>query len=105
MSPLTNDGIHEAALAIPGDHPALPGHFPGHPLVPGVVLLDCVLAEAEHWLGGRVTVRSLPQAKFTAPLLPGQAAQIQLRLAGSQLRFSVTRAGETIAQGMVELGE
>ncbi len=29
---------------IPADHPALPGHFPGRPLVPGVLVLDAALA-------------------------------------------------------------
>ena len=28
-------------------HPCLPGHFPGSPLVPGVVVLDQVLAAIE----------------------------------------------------------
>lgn len=31
-------------LVIPPDHPALPGHFPGNPLVPGVLILAHVLA-------------------------------------------------------------
>ena len=32
---------------ISADHPSLPGHFPGHPIVPGVVLLDRVLEAIE----------------------------------------------------------
>ena len=37
-------------FTVPHDHPSLPGHFPGRPVVPGVVLLDRVLAaiEAAH---------------------------------------------------------
>ena len=27
---------------VAADHPALPGHFPGRPIVPGVVILDHV---------------------------------------------------------------
>lgn len=36
------------ALRIGADHPCLPGHFPGRPVVPGVVLLDRVAALAER---------------------------------------------------------
>ncbi len=30
----------ERVVTIPADHPSLPGHFPGRPIVPAVVILD-----------------------------------------------------------------
>jgi 3-hydroxyacyl-[acyl-carrier-protein] dehydratase len=34
----------EGRRTISADHPSLPGHFPGTPIVPGVVILDEILA-------------------------------------------------------------
>ena len=34
-------------FSIPHDHPSLPGHFPGRPIVPGVVMLERVLEAIE----------------------------------------------------------
>ena len=34
----------EVDRTIPSDHPSLPGHFPDRPIVPGVVILDEVVA-------------------------------------------------------------
>lgn len=81
------------------DHPAIPGHFPGRPVVPGVVLLDGVIEAATRWLGMPLRVRGLRQAKFIAPLLPGEEARIELKLAGDSLDFAIQRDGETVAKG------
>lgn len=75
---------------IPADHPALPGHFPGEPIVPGVVLLNEVLSA----IPGRMHIS---WAKFHAPLLPGEAFAI--RIEGT--RFSVQRGDTLIASGSV----
>jgi 3-hydroxyacyl-[acyl-carrier-protein] dehydratase len=68
-----------------------------------VLLLDCVMSEAERWLGRPLPVRALSQAKFTSPLLPEQQAQLRLALLGTELRFSLTRDGENVAQGTLLL--
>ena len=39
----------EVCRVIRADHPSLPGHFPGAPLVPGVVILDEVLEALIEW--------------------------------------------------------
>jgi 3-hydroxyacyl-[acyl-carrier-protein] dehydratase len=94
---------HATALRIAANHASLPGHFPGQPIVPGVVLLDCVLQEAERWLQRPLHVLALTHAKFTAPLLPEQTAQLQLKLDAGELRFSVSRDGAAIAQGLFRI--
>jgi 3-hydroxymyristoyl/3-hydroxydecanoyl-(acyl carrier protein) dehydratase len=95
--------VHTTSIRIAASHPSLPGHFPGQPIVPGVVLLDRVLSEAERWLQHSVRPASLPNAKFTAPLLPEQDAELQLKLDGEELRFSLSRNGSSIAQGSFRL--
>lgn len=96
---------HATVLRIAANHASLPGHFPGQPLVPGVVLLDCVLQEAERWLQRPLRVLALANAKFTAPLLPEQSAQLQLQLDARQLRFSLSREGTAIAQGLFRIAD
>jgi 3-hydroxymyristoyl/3-hydroxydecanoyl-(acyl carrier protein) dehydratase len=96
---------HESVFEVPADHPALPGHFPGNPIVPGVLLLDEVLTAAERWLHRTVHVRGLPQIKFVQPLKPQESALINLSLDGTSLKFTVQRAGATIAQGVMQLAE
>ncbi|HEY7638481.1 MAG TPA: hypothetical protein VH814_02065 [Steroidobacteraceae bacterium] len=99
---MTSARTHTAAVCIPGSHPALAGHFPGRPIVPAVVLLDCVLDMAERCFGA-ARVAGLTQAKFTAPLLPEQTAQLQLTLQGNELRFSLTRDADSVARGTFTL--
>lgn len=102
---MTHTASHQCCISIAADHPALPGHFPGHPLVPGVVLLDEVLSQARQWLGRPLQARSLAQAKFSAPLRPGQQARLQLTLTDNRLKFEIHSAAQPIAQGSFTLAE
>jgi 3-hydroxymyristoyl/3-hydroxydecanoyl-(acyl carrier protein) dehydratase len=94
---------HSATLSIPARHPALAGHFPGNPIVPGVVLLEGVIAAAEAWLGTNFHVAGLSHAKFLAPLKPDEAARIDLALRGPLLDFSVHRHETAIAKGTLNI--
>lgn len=85
-------------------HPALPGHFPGHAVVPGVVLLDQVAAAIERRFGARLA--GLPQVKFLRPLLPGQDATLTLDAAtGESIRFHIESDGIVFASGVATLAE
>ena len=94
-----SESPHVFPLCIPRTHPCLPGHFPGQPVVPGVVLLDYVLEGAERWLGGPCRARSLSTVKFTSPLLPEQHATVELTLTGCELNFVIRRESTIVAQG------
>lgn len=56
---------------IHADHPSLPGHFPGAPLVPGVVILDEVVAALNEWRHDS-ELSGIRSVKFLAPLKPEQ---------------------------------
>jgi 3-hydroxymyristoyl/3-hydroxydecanoyl-(acyl carrier protein) dehydratase len=90
---------HTSTFAVAASHPSLPGHFPGTPVVPGVVVLDHVLVATESWRQRAVRVSGLRQVKFHAPLLPQERADVALEADGDALRFQVTRDGQLIAQG------
>jgi 3-hydroxymyristoyl/3-hydroxydecanoyl-(acyl carrier protein) dehydratase len=84
-------------LTIGADHPALAGHFPGAPIVPGVLLLDEIvstvaIADAHQWRIGA--------AKFLHPVRPGETLTLAYeRLANGSIRFSILRDGEAVAHG------
>jgi len=87
-------------FTIPADHPSLPGHFPGRPLVPGVVVLERVVEAIETTHGALGPLR-LPQVKFLQPLLPGETARIELDGAAPRWRFRVLREATLIASGEI----
>lgn len=93
-------------FTVDTDHPSLPGHFPGRPIVPGVLLLERVL-EAIEQTHGPIAALRLPQVKFVQSLLPGERAEIALHdstpnAAGPRRwRFRVHRGETTLASGEV----
>lgn len=95
----------QPAQAIAPDHPALAGHFPGNPLVPGVTLLarvaDALRARFPHETPGE-----LLHARFHSALRPGEPFAIEARQEEGRVRFEVRRAvregtpGAVIASGV-----
>lgn len=90
-------------FCIPAEHPSLAGHFPGNPVVPGVLLLEQVLDAAEGLGLSRGPLR-LAQVKFLAPLLPEQAATVEIEPNGTRWRFRIRRGEALLASGELEAG-
>ena len=84
-----------ARFTVAADHPALPGHFPGRPIVPGVLLLDQAIETARIAFGlGAAT--GLPRAKFLSPVLPGEEVEIAVALSRTDRIAFTCRVGERV---------
>jgi 3-hydroxymyristoyl/3-hydroxydecanoyl-(acyl carrier protein) dehydratase len=95
----------ETWRVIPPDHPSLAGHFPGAPIVPGVVVLDEVGAALAEWRKeSRVT--GLSSVKFLAPIKPGQSFVIEFdstNAAGNQIDFCCRLGERVVVEGRLEI--
>ena len=86
-------------------HPALPGHFPRHPVVPGVVLLDAVVNALPAHAGRAVRATGFPAVKFLAPLGPGQEFEVRFRAKrADQASFEVLAGDICLCSGTVSYG-
>ena len=84
------------SFTIPETHPALAGHFPGNPLVPGVVILDRVLQGLKNELENtsppkpalaRLTIQAM---KFKATLRPNELTTVLYTLGADTCSFIVS---------------
>jgi 3-hydroxyacyl-[acyl-carrier-protein] dehydratase len=101
MSEAANIRGQDAALVcertIARDHPAFAGHFPGHPILPGVLLLAEVV-EALREAGQDIGAMTIAAAKFLAPVGPGAVLTIRVQ-PGASRRFEVLQGALLVASG------
>jgi 3-hydroxymyristoyl/3-hydroxydecanoyl-(acyl carrier protein) dehydratase len=87
---------------VPADLPAFAGHFPGRPIVPGVVLLERALAFGVAALGGDSTACTVAQAKFLRPVGPGETLVFSWqRQASGAVAFEIAAADGPVASAVV----
>lgn len=90
----------EFVWTVPTDHPAFAGHFPGRPIVPGVLLLDEALRCAGKWLEKPVDRWTVAQAKFLSPVGPGETLHIRLNATPrGNVDFRIAAGERAVASG------
>ena len=95
----------EARLSLDAGHPVFAGHFPGRPMVPGVMLLDAALHAVVQASGVPAAGCRIASAKFLSPVLPGESLLITYSAGnGGAMRFDISCEGRAIATGSFALG-
>ena len=93
-------------LRIAPDHPALAGHFPGFPVVPGVVLLDEALQaieSAEQSDAPPDLLWHIGTVKFHRAVRAGEQLQLEYELQpDGRARFELRAADALVASGTIE---
>ena len=95
----------EAIRTIHANHPTLPGHFPGRPLVPGVVILDEVLDALIEWRQD-LQLTGIRMVKFLAPLQPEQTFTIFLsarNVHAAEVNFCCRLGDRVVVEGQLEV--
>jgi 3-hydroxymyristoyl/3-hydroxydecanoyl-(acyl carrier protein) dehydratase len=86
----------EFCIAV--NHPALPGHFPSAPVVPGALLLAEALQRLELLTPVPFQYRRIASAKFLRPVAPGATVTATLTLkAAGQASIDLCVAGTLVA--------
>jgi len=94
-----SDPVTSITVAVPLDHPTLEGHFPGRPIVPGVILLDAIVraARASFAIG---RLEAVMAAKFMRPVAGGASIALQLRrTAPARIAYEARLDGDLVAAG------
>jgi 3-hydroxyacyl-[acyl-carrier-protein] dehydratase len=92
--------VFTANLRIKRKHPALDGHFPGNPIVPGVVILDNIL---QIWQKkNKKNINNVNNTKFLSLLRPDIICTIEYTEKADQVvHFLLSNcANEIICKGV-----
>ena len=83
----------------------LRGHFPGRPILPGVVQLQLLVEHLSQETGQTLVLRSIKFARLRQLVVPGDRLEILTRPGeGAYTRVDVKRDGVLVANAELELG-
>ncbi len=82
------DGRVELGLLVPASLFYLQGHFPGYPILPGVVQLDWAVRYGRQYLPVGAAPAETVQVKFRKPIRPDQHIDLALTYLAERRRLS-----------------
>ncbi|OGT30362.1 MAG: hypothetical protein A3E87_01360 [Gammaproteobacteria bacterium RIFCSPHIGHO2_12_FULL_35_23] len=86
---------------IPNNHPSLSGHFPGNPIVPGVVILQHVLSLLTDNIT-KQNIHEVSKIKFITPLLIDVQSEVIFKKARPKIiKFEVLQNNQTVVTGNI----
>jgi 3-hydroxymyristoyl/3-hydroxydecanoyl-(acyl carrier protein) dehydratase len=89
-----------------GDFYGFDGHFPGFPILPGVMILRAAWLTIEKGQDKSLDLHAIKKIKFGRPFLPGEKGMIQAtRRSEREWGFELTVPGGKAASGLLELSE
>jgi 3-hydroxymyristoyl/3-hydroxydecanoyl-(acyl carrier protein) dehydratase len=87
-------------FAIDGNLPWFKGHFPGFPILPGVVQLDWAVRIASERFGFTTTPREVLKLKFKSVIIPPKEVKLTLsRISPVEVQFEFTSAQQQHSSG------
>lgn len=89
-------------IVVAPAHPAFAGHFPGDPIVPGVLLLDWVLGGIEArepclFKRGALLPGELSVVKFLLPVRPGDVLLANYACGATKITCRIECRGQLVA--------
>lgn len=107
-----------AEYTVRGDEAFLEGHFPGNPILPGVILIEAmaqlggiVLQSApDHPTAPNLFLTAVDRARINGAVPPGKTVRLEAEFVARMDRLGIVQAtahvdGELIAQARVTLSE
>lgn len=106
LSRLTRDagGAWSATFVFPSCYAGFRGHFPGDPVLPGVCMIEAVLAVLAAAQEAPVRLAGVTSAKWLAPVRPDEVLEVQAIPGGDPcattrpVKARITRTGARIAE-------
>jgi 3-hydroxymyristoyl/3-hydroxydecanoyl-(acyl carrier protein) dehydratase len=100
----TADGV-EIDLMLPDDLFYFRGHFPGRPILPGVVQIDWAVRFADRYLNIGIGSAQNFQVKFTSIIEPEQPVTMVLQRSadGKSVRFKFQDKSTILSSGSIRL--
>ncbi|HEX5719204.1 MAG TPA: hypothetical protein VF179_23785 [Thermoanaerobaculia bacterium] len=86
-------------IEIPEGSPFFAGHFPGHPILPGIAHLALVARAL-----GNPPLAEVRVLKLRKPVLPGDVLDLSLEETDGLVRFEIRRSEEVVSNGAVRIG-
>jgi 3-hydroxymyristoyl/3-hydroxydecanoyl-(acyl carrier protein) dehydratase len=90
-------------VRIPAASPLFTGHFPDHPILPGVAQLALVTRALHDWRGPGTALAGVRSLKLRQPVGPGDTLAVRLspRTEDGSVPFVIDKEGATVSRGTV----